>query len=59
MRFMASLGIILLGVGACARLPEIVRIDVDGSTVEFKKKPDPAPPVDPPSNGVANDAAPR
>jgi hypothetical protein len=44
MRLKASLGLILLGLGACTTLPGlpgIVRIEVDGSTLEFKKDPNP------------------
>ena len=44
MRPRVCLGIILLGASACATLPELVRIDVDGSTVELKRKPDPPAP---------------
>lgn len=39
MRLRACLGTLLLALGACAHIPEIVRIEVDGSTIEFKKKP--------------------
>jgi hypothetical protein len=44
MRLRVSLGIILLGASACAHLPELVRIDVDGSSVELKRKPEPPAP---------------
>ena len=56
MRLRTCLGTLLLGLSACAGLPNTipgaVRIDVDGSTLEFKKKPDapmpvPAPPPPP------------
>ena len=45
MRLRACLGIVALGLGACAHLPEMVRIEIDGTSVEFKKEP--APPVPP------------
>lgn len=44
MRLRVCLGTILLGVSACATLPQLVRIDVDGSTVEVKRKPEPPAP---------------
>ncbi len=39
MRLIACSGIILLALGACTNLPKSIRIEVDGSTVEFKKNP--------------------
>ena len=61
MRLRTCLGIVALGLGACASLPELVRIDVDGTSVEFKKKPDPpAPaPAPPPLPAPAPDAPQR
>ena len=44
MRPRVCLGILLLGVTACTHLPEVVRIEIDGSTVEMKRKPDPPAP---------------
>jgi hypothetical protein len=41
MRRRICLGIILLGASACAHLPELVRIEVDGNSVELKRKPEP------------------
>lgn len=38
MRHLAGIGLLLLALGACQSLPAIVRIEVDGSTLEFKKK---------------------
>ena len=43
MRLRACLGAILLGLGGCAHLPAYLMVDVDGSTVAFKKK---LPPVE-------------
>lgn len=64
MRHQASLAILLLALAACATVPAFVRLDVDGSTVEYKKKPE--PPVPAPDNRAgdnesapANDAEPR
>lgn len=37
MRLRACLGIIALGLGGCAHIPAYLMLDVDGSTVEFKK----------------------
>jgi hypothetical protein len=42
MRLRACLGIALPLLSACTTLPELVRIEVDGSTVELKRKPQPA-----------------
>jgi hypothetical protein len=67
MRHKASLVILALALCACATIPAFIRLDVDGSTVEYKKKPE--PPVAngmagneaaaDPAAGPANDAAPR
>jgi hypothetical protein len=60
MQLRACLGLILLGLGGCAHIPASLRLDVDGTTVEFKKKVPPAeeneaePAAD---NGAAPDAA--
>ena len=53
MRRMAGLGIIMCALAGCQSIPSVIRIEVDGSTLEFKKKeaPAPAPPV-PESNNV-------
>lgn len=40
MRLSACLGIVLLATGACAHIPEVIRLEVDGSTVEIKKRPE-------------------
>lgn len=42
MRLRACLGVISLGLGGCANIPAHLLLDVDGSVVEFKKKPPPA-----------------
>jgi hypothetical protein len=51
MRLRTCLGAILLGLSACVgfpdTIPNAVRIDVDGSSLEFKKKPAPDAPVPP------------
>lgn len=41
MRPRACLGILLLGLSACAHIPDHIRIDVDGSTIEIVKEPAP------------------
>ncbi|HST35845.1 MAG TPA: hypothetical protein VLK25_04355 [Allosphingosinicella sp.] len=43
MRLRACLGMIALGLGGCAHIPAYLMLDVDGSTVEFRKKEPPAP----------------
>ena len=50
MRLRACIGIMLLGLTACESLPSIVRIEVDGSSLQFQKKPEP-----PASNQSADD----
>lgn len=42
MRLRACLGMLLLGLGACAHIPDHIRIDIDGSTIEIVKEPAPA-----------------
>ena len=43
MRRIAGIGIVLLGLAGCQNLPAFMRVEVDGSTLEFKKKVPPAP----------------
>lgn len=43
MRHLAGIGIALLGLAGCHGIPSLIRIEVDGSTLEFKKKVPPAP----------------
>jgi len=57
MRLRACLGGLMLGASACAQIPGETRIDVDGSTLEFKKKP--APPAPPPAPAPQPDAPTR
>lgn len=49
MRLRTCLGGLLLGLSACVgfpdTIPSAVRIDVDGSSLEFKKKPEPPAPA--------------
>jgi hypothetical protein len=59
MRHQASLPILLLALGACATIPAFVRLDVDGSTVEYKKKAEPPAPAYDNQAAPANDAEPR
>ncbi|HYJ53771.1 MAG TPA: hypothetical protein VEW04_11425 [Allosphingosinicella sp.] len=43
MQLRACLGMALLALTACAEIPKGISIVVDGSTLEFKKAPEPAP----------------
>ena len=43
MRRLAGIGIVLLGLAGCENLPANLRVEVDGSTLEFKKKVPPTP----------------
>lgn len=38
MRLRACIGTVLLGTAACAELPRIVRIDVDGRMLEIRQR---------------------
>ena len=58
MRRKAGFGFVLLGLGACTHLPGIVRIDVDGSTLEFKKDPNASAPGAPQAELPAPEAPP-
>jgi len=57
MRLRACLGGLVLGLSACAQIPGAIRIDVDGSTLELKKKP--APPASVPAPAPQPDAPTR
>lgn len=46
MRQLACLGPLLLAASACAHIPDHIRLEVDGSTVEVIKKPPVAPLAD-------------
>ena len=51
MRRAACIGIILFALAGCQAIPSVIRIEVDGSTLEFKKEEPPAPePAAPVSN---------
>jgi hypothetical protein len=39
MRLWTCLGLAVLGLCACAQLPALLRLEVAGSTLEFKKEP--------------------
>jgi len=45
MRRFVGIGFILPALAGCQNLPALVRIDVDGSVLEFKKKESAAPPA--------------
>lgn len=57
MRLRACLGSLVLGLSACAQIPGAIRIDVDGGSLEFKKKP--APPAPAPAPAPEPDAPTR
>jgi len=62
MRHVAGIGMLLLGLAGCQSLPAVVRIEVDGSTLEFKKKEPPVPEQpapEPPAPDGGPDAPPR
>lgn len=42
MRLRACLGMLVLALSACAHIPDHIRIDIDGSTIEIVKEPVPA-----------------
>ena len=56
MRRFAAIGFTLLALAGCENLPALVRIDVDGSTLEFKKKEPPAPEAPATEAGNSTDA---
>jgi hypothetical protein len=59
MRHLASLALVALALCACSTIPSVIRIEVDGSTLEFKKKEPPAPePREPMSNSSADAPSP-
>ena len=43
MRHLAAIGLLLPALAGCQALPALVRADVHGSTLEFKKKAPPVP----------------
>ena len=57
MRRLASIGIVLLGLAGCQGIPSMIRIEVDGSTLEFKKKVPPAPDPNDPAESGSGDAS--
>ena len=58
MRRFAGIGFMLLALGGCQSLPDIVRVEVDGSTLDFKKKEPPATEAPATAPGNAVDPAP-
>lgn len=59
MRLRACLGMMLPALAGCQSLPSVIRIEVDGSTLEFKKKEAPPEPEAPAadSNGASENAS--
>jgi hypothetical protein len=41
MRLFACLGLIACGVSACAHIPDHIRLEIDGGSIEIKKPPAP------------------
>jgi hypothetical protein len=39
MRLRACIGLLLAAVGGCAHIPDHIRVDIDGHTVEVVKAP--------------------
>ena len=58
MRRLACIGMMLLVLTGCQSVPGIVRVEVDGSTLEFKKKEPPATEAPSTAPGNAVDPAP-
>ena len=58
MRRMAGIGLILCALAGCQGIPSVIRIEVDGSTLEFKKKEPPATEAPSTAPGNAVDPAP-
>ena len=62
MRLRACLALILLATSACSHIPDSLRFELGGSTLEFKKKPVEALPVPEPApeepEATANDVQP-
>ncbi len=54
MRRIAGIGIMLLVLAGCQSLPSTIRIEIDGSTLEFRKKEPPAPVTPLPEEGDEN-----
>ena len=52
MRRLAGIGIIMCALGGCQSIPSVIRVEVDGSTLEFKKKGPVAEPTAPEANSV-------
>ena len=56
MRRFAVIGFMLLALAGCETLPALVRIQVDDSTLEYKKKVPPAPDAPATETGNSVDA---
>lgn len=46
MRLRACIGLLAIVVGGCAHIPDHIRVDIDGNSIELIKKP-PVAPTDP------------
>ena len=56
MQIRACLAVLSLALGACAAIPKGIHIVVDGSSLDFKKAEEPAPPPPEPSPAPAEPA---
>ena len=54
MRRIAGIGIVMCALAGCQAIPAVIRIEVDGSTLEYKKKVPPAPEPAPATKGGAD-----
>lgn len=58
MRRAACIGFLLCALAGCQAIPAVIRIEVDGSTLEFKKKEPPAPDAPAPTSNSVDAPAP-
>lgn len=58
MRRLAGIGIIVSVLAACQSIPATIRVEIDGSTLEFKKKEPTAPEPPAAANGSADAPSP-
>lgn len=54
MRRRAGIGLIMCALAGCQSIPSVIRIEVDGSTLEFKKKAPPVPEPPAPATDSVN-----
>jgi hypothetical protein len=59
MRRLAGIGIMLCALAGCQGIPAVIRIEVDGSTLQFKKKEPPASATETPAAASPSVDAPK